>query len=369
MPLEAIKRGRYYYAQGRVEYNGTPITEYYRKSTGSLTQAGAVDWIAAETAKRRRAYVVGPEAAFTFAEATMVYPASPKTAKKLIPIVKELGDMPVDSITEDVLKDLGRALKPNASTDTWWRDIVTPARAVINKLHRTNRKFSAISVSSYTGEERNAQDERRGKLSRVERQPSDREWIERFCQAADVHNAALARFMFETGARIGQAVAITSDHLDSKTCKVKLKAQKGYKQTWIVVSPEMMEELQALPPKRTRNPKSGELLDAHIFGYVSSTSYNERWKRICAKAGIPYLSAHEAGRHGFFTELTVNIGVNPVDAAKAGRWKDPTLPMRIYAHSKADEAAIRGLFRTKPVQPQVDTSLNTINNKDNTNGK
>ncbi len=364
MPLEPIKRGRYYYAQGRVEYNGTPITEYYRKSTGSLTEAGAVDWIAVETAKRRRAYVVGPEAAFTFAEATMVYPASPKTAKKLIPIVKEIGDMPVESITEDVLKDLGRALKPDASTDTWWREIVTPARAVINKLHRTNRRFSAISVSSYTDEERNAQDERRGKLSRVEKQPSDRDWIERFCRAADVHNAALARFMFETGARIGQAVAITHAHLDPRKCQVQLKAQKGHKQTAIVVSPEMMEELQALPPKRTRHPKSGKLLEARVFGYVSSTSYNERWKRICAKAEIPYLSAHEAGRHGFFTELTVNIGVNPVDAAKAGRWKDPTVPMRIYAHSKADEAAIRGLFRTKLVQPSLQKTTNNLKEKE-----
>lgn len=363
MPLEPYKRGSYFYVKGRVEFNGTPITDYYRKSTGSLTEAGAIDWIAVETAKQRRAYIVGPEAAFTFAEATVLYPATPKTAEKLIPIVEHIGDMPVESITEDVLKDLGRALKPDASTDTWWREIVTPARAVINKLHRTNRKFSAISVSSYNGEELNAQDERRGKLSREERQPSDREWIERFCRTADVHNAALARFMFETGARIGQAVAITHDHLDPKKCQVRLKAQKGHKQTWIVVSPEMMDELQALPPKRSRSPKTGKLLEARIFGYSSSTSYNDRWKRICAKAEIPYLSAHEAGRHGFFTELTVKLGVNPVDAAKAGRWKDPSVPMRIYAHSKADEASIRGLFRTKFVQPLFDETTNTQKEK------
>lgn len=353
MPLESYLRGRIYYVRGRVEFNGTPITDYYRDSTNSLTKTGADDWIAVETAKQRRIYIVGPEAALTFAEASVLYPATSTTAKKLIPIVERLGDVPVATITEDVLKDLGKEIMPNVSTDTWWREIVTPARAVINKLHRKNRKFSAITVSNYSGEELNAQDIKRGKLSRVERQPSDQDWVERFCREADVHNAALVRFMFETGARIGQAVAVTEDDIDTENCQVRVKAQKGHQRTWIKVNPEMMEEIQALPPKLSRSPKTGKMLEPRVFGYVSSTSYNERWKRICDKAGIPYLSAHEAGRHGFFTELIVTHGVNPVDAAKAGRWKDPSLPMRIYAHSKADEADIRGLFRTNPVQNET----------------
>lgn len=350
MPLKHYKRGSYYWVKGRVEFNGTPITDYYRASTGSLTEAGADDWIAAEVIYQRRCHIVGPEAALTFAEAIKFYNASPKTAAKLMPITEALGEMPLSSITEDVLKDLGRELKPNASTDTWWREIVTPARAVINKAHCLKRSTSAISVSRYSPEELIAQDNRRGSLSRVPRTPSDKIWVEAFCSAADQHNAAFLRFMFETAARVGQAVALKTANLDFPNCRVWLKAQKGRQAGWVIVSQEMMAEIEALPVKRTRSPVSGKLLEARVFGYTSSTSYNQRWKRICTKASIPYLTAHAAGRHGFYTELTVRQNINPIDAAKAGRWSDPSLPMRIYAHAEADEADIRKLFRTGPVQ-------------------
>lgn len=87
-----------------------------------------------------------------------------------------------------------------------------------------------------------------------------------------------------------------------------------------------------------------------VFGYGSSTGYRKRWQTICKKAGISYLSAHSAGRHGFFTELVVRQGVDPVTAAKAGRWSDPNLPLRIYAHAETDEAEIRARFRTDHVR-------------------
>ena len=112
----------------------------------------------------------------------------------------------------------------------------------------------------------------------------------------------------------------------------------------------MMAELVALKPKRPKNLKTGQVLSPRVFGYGSSTGYNNRWKTICKRAGIPYLSAHRAGRHGFYTELVVRQGVDPVTAAKAGRWSDATLPMRIYAHAETDEAAVRARFRTNHVQ-------------------
>ncbi|MCF6232390.1 MAG: tyrosine-type recombinase/integrase [Rhodobacteraceae bacterium] len=207
-----------------------------------------------------------------------------------------------------------------------------------------------IRVKPYDKFERIAQDKLRGKLSRVERTPADKEWIETFCRAADPYNAALVRFMFETAARIDQAVSLEPDDLRSGENKVRVKAQKGHPESWITVSPEMMDELIALPSKRPKNRKTGRFMAPRVFGYGSSTGYNNRWKTICKLAGIQYLSAHPAGRHGFFTELVVRQGVDPVTAAKAGRWSDPNLPMRIYAHAETDEADVRARFRTKHVQ-------------------
>ncbi len=88
-------------------------------------------------------------------------------------------------------------------------------------------------------------------------------------------------------------------------------------------------------------------MEPRVFGYGSSTGYNGRWKTICKNAGIEYLSAHQAGRHGFYTELGVRQGVDPITAAKAGRWNDAALPDRVYAHAEDEQAELREKIRGK----------------------
>ena len=349
MPLEIYKRGSVFWVKGWVEYNGRPIAGPYRQSTRATTAAGARDWINDETQLQIRRHLVGEEHSLRFADAVNFYTATAKDARQLLPILDQIGDMPLGAITGALLKSLGRKLKPNACTDTWWREIVTPARAVINHAHE-HKGTPHLTVKRYDKFERIAQDERRGKTSRVERTPATRDWIEAFCAEADPYNAALARFMFETAARIDQAISIEPSDLRPASCQVKIKAQKGHHEGWITVSPQMMAGLVALKAKRPKNLKTGQVLSPRVFGYGSSTGYNNRWKTICKRAGIPYLSAHRAGRHGFYTELVVRQGVDPVTAAKAGRWSDATLPMRIYAHAETDEAAVRARFRTNHVQ-------------------
>lgn len=345
MPLELYKRGRFYWVKGWIEYNGRKVAGPYRQSTGSITEAGARDWCLEEEALQLSRFRSGDQYTMRFADATELYPATPKVARQLLPLLEHIGDMPVDQITGKLLKTLGPKLRPQACVDTWWREIVTPARAVINHAHELKRT-PAIKVKRYDQFERIAQDRKRGKASRVKRVPADSTWIEAFCEAADPYNAALVRFMFETAARINQAISIRPDDLIPEELKVRLIEQKGHPATWILVSPEMMAELTALRPKRPRNRRTGTLMDARVFGYGSSTGYTNRWRTICKHAGIPYLSAHAAGRHGFFTELVVRQGVDPVTASAAGRWSDPTLPMRIYAHPERNESEIRALFRT-----------------------
>jgi integrase len=256
MPLQIFKRGKYYHVKGQVECNGRPITGTYRRSTKASTEAGARDWITRETDLKIRRYLVGDEATSTFSDAIMMYNASAKAAKQLIPIVQEIGSQSLGAITGALLKRLGREMKPMASTDTWWREIVTPARAVINNAHELEGT-PLIRVKSYDKFERIAQDKLRGKLSRVERTPADKNWIDAFCHTADPYNVALVRFMFETAARIDQAVSLEPDDLRPTEDKVPLKAQKGHPDSWITVSPEMMDELVALAPKRPKNRKTG----------------------------------------------------------------------------------------------------------------
>ncbi|MBU2866620.1 site-specific integrase [Pacificibacter marinus] len=345
MPLSTYKRGEIYWAKGWIEYNSRPIAGPYRRSTRASTESGAWDWIAAETEAQINRHLFGESHARTFNDAILSYPVTQKTARQLIPIAEEIGKMPLGTITGALLLSLGPKLKPNAGTDTWWREVVTPARAVINYSHHKHGT-PMIKVLRYKTKERHDQDRRRGKVGRIKRQPSDREWVEAFCRHADPYNAAMLRFMFETAARIDQAISLVPDDLDPHEPKVKLKAQKGHDQCQVTVSPEMMEELRALTPKRPRNRQTGQFFEARVFGYKTSTGYACRWRTICKQAKIPFLSAHAAGRHGYYTELVVRQGVDPVTAAKAGRWSDVALPLRIYAHDEDSEASVRAHFRT-----------------------
>ena len=99
MPIKIVERGRFYYVYGQIEYNGRPITGTYRHSTKSTTRAGAEDWLARETENQIRQYLLGDEPSKTFSDAIMLYNASPKAAKQLIPIVEEIGKSPLRAIS------------------------------------------------------------------------------------------------------------------------------------------------------------------------------------------------------------------------------------------------------------------------------
>lgn len=356
MPLEAYRRGKRFWVRGRVEDNGTPITEYYRESTGTSDEASAQDWIARETERQRRRHFNGEEAErLTFAMAVLEYKAKAVDAGYLHIILSErpdLGDMPLDKVTGKLIKNIGLEIYPHSATDTVWRQVVTPIRSVINNMHELG-KGPHLRVKAFSEKERIDRDVQRGKQSRQKRRASDKEWIEAFCEHADIYNAALVRFMFETGSRIDQAISLEPRHLDLRNRKVWLKAQKGHAAQWIEISHAMMIELANLPPKRPRNRKTGETHPPRVFGYASRAGYRKRWSSICNAAGIDYLRAHEAGRHGFGTELMVRQKLDPVTVAKFGRWKSPQLVLSTYGHAEEAEGNIRERFRTKLVHDET----------------
>ncbi|MZR15033.1 tyrosine-type recombinase/integrase [Maritimibacter sp. DP07] len=353
MPLEPYKRGSTWWAKGRVEFNGTPITDYMRVSTGSSSEEGARRWIEAKTQRSIRGHLLGSQAnQLTFSEAVELYDAKPKEARYLLKILDELSARVVNEITPKEIRDLGPKYYPNASTDTWFRQVVTPVRSVINNAAELGR-CHPIKVKHYSKSERIAQDAARGHRSRRERQAADRAWVDAFCTHADPYNAALLRFMFETGARIDQAISLLPEDCDLMNQRVWLKAQKGHEAQWVKISRAMMVELANLPPKRPHNRKTDHRGEARVFGYGDRSGYRKAWATICQKAGIPYMSAHDAGRAGFYTELRVRQGIDPISAAKAGRWTNSVLPDQRYARPEDNELEMREKFRTDPVQNHI----------------
>ena len=366
MPLTLWKRGNIYWAQGRIVHNGRALTPYIRESTGASDEAGARAWIVArEDAELSRHYGgtqtgQAPTSGLSFAGAVLDYPANPKTARYLAALIPHIGHLALTSLTPRSIRDLGPRLLPNASTDTWTRQIITPVRAVINHA-MDDGEGTAFRVRGYTKRQRLEQDAKRGKISRVERSAGSWPWLLAFRAAAnDPRLAALALFMFATGARVSQAVAMhPKRHLDLPNARVCVPAAKGMEDRWISVPMELIVDLANLPPMVPRGwAETQENL--RVFGYADRSGPRKGWAATCARAGIAPLGRHEAGRHGFGQEMRVRQGVDKQSASSFGGWSDVALMDRTYTHAEDAAAKIAAAFRTGLAQAEQETGLKLL---------
>lgn len=359
MPLEPYQRGPTWWAKGRIEYNGLPITDYIRESTGASSEAGARQWITNRQEAEERRYLLGDaheEHVFTFNDAVVLYDAGPDMAKYLIPISARLGNLPVKAITAKMIRDLGKDLYPKNATDTWRRWVVTPARSVINSAHELG-KCPPIRIKGFEKEERVKQDRRRGKKSRVPKTPGSWEWLLKFRQHAGRYHAALALFMFATGARVGQSVEMHPDNLKLGEGKAIIPGAKGHDDRVVMLPEEVIAELKALPPKVPRGWDTSRKANKRVFGFASKDGPRKGWITACKKAGIPYLPPHSAGRHGFGQEMRVRQGVDKKAVGQYGGWDDTELLDGTYTHGEGSDDKILEAFRTGRVQAEKITGI------------
>jgi integrase len=361
--LTPYLRGATWWAKGRVEYNGRPISAYIRESTGASEASGAADWITEREDRERRLFLIGEEARqLTFNDALLLYEPTPQMAEALIPIAQELGGKLVREITPAMVRDLGKKLYPNNCTDHWRRWVITPARAVINNGHDLKGALCPpIKIKGYSEDERVAQDKARKKASRLERRPGDWDWLLAFREHAPPRCAALALFMFATGARIGQAVQMHPEkHLRLQQGKVIVPGAKGHADREIEIPVELVVELANLKAKTPRGQDRSKKANLRVFGYASSCGPLKAWRSACAAAKIDYRPPHSAGRHGFGQEFNVRQPVDEKAAGKFGGWRDTALMRRTYTHAEDAEGKILAAFRTGLVQAEERTGLKLL---------
>jgi len=212
-----------------------------------------------------------------------------------------------------------------------------------------------------------AQDRARAKDSRVGKKPGSWEWVLAFKEHADPRLAAMALFMFTTGARISQTLGMKrKGDLDLFRKRVRLPAAKGHPAQWIDILPEVAIAIANLPKPE------GTLNQERVFYYAGQRSgwFYREWKRACADAGIEYLPPHSAGRHGFGTEMIVRQGIDPATTAQQGRWSSPKVLLDTYAHSEGGSASVQQAFRdglevvrTRSVQGKVQNMRKPAENK------
>ena len=345
--LKLVKRGNNWHVRGRLESSGESV----RRSLGTSDEAVAKAKLAQIEREDRKRAILGedapdPRTEVTFAEIVPLYQASDYDARCLIKLLPHIGKMRVSEIRPTILKNLGQIIYPNTSTDTWYRKVVCPARQVVNNAYQMGVAEHPLVVKPFTAQERVRQDRLRGQHSRAKKRAGNHEWLNSFRKAALTtekrrgrHLAALYGFLFTSGTRITQALDIHyPDDVNLTTGEVYLPPCKGLSGRWIMLSDMTLEDLRLLQPTKGR-----------LFGYSSRQNVRRAALRVCERAGLEYLTTHEAGRHGYATELMVRKGMDAVTVAE-GQWASPSLLHARYAHAEDAQERKRAAFRTKLTQ-------------------
>lgn len=318
MPLKIYKRGNVWH------YRGTVAGRRLRGSTGTASKETAQRLCAAKEETLWKGHLDGPASVLTFAQAAVLYRAAGKPDRFLRAIEDYWKDTPIKAITPGAIRQSAIALYPAAGQATRNRHAIVPTQAIIN--HAAEHELCPrIRVKRFP-------------ITKREKTPATWEWIQAFMAAATKPNlAALACFMYLTGARISEAVAVTWDDVDFQSRRVLIRQTK----IGVERRAHMPDELIAALA-RIQGPRQGR-----VFAFKSRSNCLTQWAGAIRRAGIKKLSYH-ACRHGFATGL-LDQGVNPITVARRGGWKDTRHVFETYGHDIADDNVTDLLISSKSI--------------------
>src|SRR5262245_51647528 len=316
MPLKLYKRGKIWH------YRGTVTGRLLRGSTKTASKETA-QRIAANREQSAWKGHLDPQSALTFAQAAMLYRQAQKSDRFLRKIEDYWRDTPIREITPGAIRAAAISLYPTASPATRNRQAIVPTQAIIN--HAAEHELCPHTRVT------------RFEIKRKAKEPASWEWVQAFMAHAKKPNlAALACFMYLTGARISQALAVQWSDVDFQARKVLIRAtQKGDDDRRAHMPSELIAALANIPGDRI----------GQLFGFKSRGNCRTQWAGAIRRAGIKKLSYH-ACRHGFATGL-LDQGVSPITVAKRGGWKSAQHVFATYGHDVADDDVTDILTGTK----------------------
>lgn len=247
----------------------------------------------------------------TFARAVTYYVKLGHDPRFIGPLLNHFGEKPLVEITGQKVQQAASALYPDCAPSTINRQVYTPIIAILNLAAREEwcppPKF------------------KRPKIKRPEMRAASENWYAALIPKLPPNLAALLCFMSVTGCRTSEALFADFD-LKNRTASIG-KDKRG--RTKIVTYPAWVQVMIANLP---------EYESPSIFGYSYRNSVYETLKRSCARAGVEYLTPHQAGRHTFATNL-LKAGKSLAFVKDAGHWETGQLVIDTYGHLEASDVS------------------------------
>lgn len=316
MPVKIYKRGDVWH------YRGTVAGRRLRGSTGASDKTIAQRIAAERETTAWKGHLDGPEAVLTFAQAAALYTAAGKGDHRTLRVMDYWKNTLVKDIDEGSVRQAAIVLYPRAKGATRNREVIVPTQAVINHAAAI-KKCQKLTVTRF-------------KVAKVEKVPVTWKWVQAFMRSSSPHLGALACFMFLTGARISEAVAVRWEDVDFTTRRAKIRQSKLYGEERFAHLPAPLLVAMA-NCRRDRDT---------VFRYMDRECVRKSWDTAIKRAGIPRLSPH-ACRHGFATAM-LHAGVDPVTIAKRGGWKNVQHVFATYGHAMEDETVTDRIIGTNP---------------------
>lgn len=300
-----------YWRDGSYHYRGTvgPVGKRRRLRGPCKTKNKdiAARQIAELEAKYWKGHFDGPAAVLTFAYAAQIYRAAGKSATFLDKIEGYLKQTLVKDITAGSIHTMAKDIYPHVTNASLNRLAIVPTVAVINHAAKSGL-CSRITVEHYQED---------GKI----KEPATLEWVEKFYQHATPHLGTMVLFMYLTGARPGEAIALQWEDIDFQAQTAIIRQTKVGEERIAHLPTKLIIALANLP----------RLPDRGVFIYTRSNATRGAWEGVCKRAGIKPLTPHSC-RHGFATGL-LRRGVDVVTVAWLGGWKSTQQVLSTYGHA------------------------------------
>lgn len=327
--LKIFQRG------GTWHYRGTIKGRRLRGSTGTQDKDTAERIAAEAETKAWKGHLDGPAAVLTFARAAILYRNAGRSTRFLDKIETHWRETLVKDITAGAIRTAALELYPKASAATRNRQVIAPTQAVIN--HAAESELCpAIRVKRF-------------KVDAKVKEPATREWVEAFAAHANPQLAALALFMFATGARVSEALALQWEDVNLKARTALIRQTKVKTERKAHLPLPVIVAMAEVPKLKNRG----------VFLYATPTAAQNGWQGAIRRAKIAPLSFH-CCRHGFATSL-LRAGVDPVTIAKLGGWQSAAHVLSTYGHASDDPTLTDLLFGTERTQqPKPDARKPTL---------
>ena len=351
MALTIYRRGRFWWLTGTVKAKDGE--QRVHESTGETDEAAADAVRLSRENEAKAEFNLSPKDRFTFTQAVDAYLDAGKDDRFILPLLDHFTATRISDLTGSKVREAAKALYPGAVYTTWNRQIVTPMKAVINHSADTG-DCHAVKIKGFTKKDRDVK-----KPTAAPKRAVDRSYIDTFrAYTDDQRLRALMLFLFQTGARVSEAIDLdeASGDLDLINRTVTFRDTKNGEDRQADLTIEMVYEFQQLAEWKEARAKAddygkGARLGRHpntrVFGFRQRWAVYKAIKATCEAAGIPYLGTHQPGRHSFATEMIVKNRVDVATTAKKGGWKDKRVLMDHYTHGDSGKGVIDKVFGKK----------------------